>query len=151
MGLDQYDSGELSLRRFETKAKQHLARAYENAYSLGSGGYIDEEFIQEALEKEYGFLRSMFRDIKNETTSMGISRRISMYADKLSSVYDAARVRDQGRGKKIYWRLGLTDKNCPGCIAMADGSPYTYKTLKTYPRAGDTQCLTNCQCELFFE
>lgn len=149
--LDMYESGQLTARRFETRIKSQLARAYEEAYAQGSGGYIDEDYIQTQLEKEYGFLRSMFRDIHSEQLRMPLSQRLGMYADKVGSIYYAGRVRENSQGKNIIWNLGATDQNCEDCIKMANGSPYSPKRLKTYPGAGDTKCLTNCQCWLEFE
>lgn len=41
--------------------------------------------------------------------------------------------------------------NCPDCIELAEGSPYSYDELPTIPAAGDTVCLSNCACSLVIE
>jgi len=43
---------------------------------------------------------------------------------------------------------GIVVHNCPDCIEMSMGSPYRPDTLPTTPGAGDTKCLSNCQCNL---
>lgn len=148
--LDEYELGKISARRLETRLKKRLAKAYEDVYALGSQGYLDEDFIQAQLEKEYGFLRSLFIDIRKDQTHMPLDQRLSMYADKLDSVYWSARVREKSRGKEIHWNLGESDKNCEDCVTLASNSPYTRDTLPTYPAAGDTKCLTSCHCYLTF-
>jgi hypothetical protein len=56
-------------------------------------------------------------------------------------------VEKQPEGTRFRWVLGKAE-HCPDCIVLASQSPFTKQSLPTVPKAGATQCRSNCKCKL---
>jgi hypothetical protein len=52
---------------------------------------------------------------------------------------------------EIHWEIDTSAENCEDCLRHRAGSPYTWERLPTYPRAGETRCVTGCRCKLIAE
>ena len=70
-----------------------------------------------------------------------------MYGDWLDSLFVEGAISQIPLSMLIYWTLHPAE-HCVNCLELAAGSPYTKETLPTFPKRGDTQCLTNCKCTL---
>lgn len=109
---------------------------------------VDGAWLKTAMTHEMRYLNKFIEAIIEDTSTMAVSRRLGMYVDSLSSFYDSARVIGLPKNTLLYW-TGPGDKNtCLGCKYMFENSPFTKYTLPTTPRAGATQCLTNCRDRL---
>lgn len=109
---------------------------------------VDGAWLKTAMTHEMRYLNKFLDSILEDTGVMPVSRRLGMYVDSLSSFYDSARVIGLPKNTMLYW-TGPGDKaTCPGCKYMFENSPFTKYTLPTTPRAGATQCLTNCRDRL---
>jgi len=82
-------------------------------------------------------------------------KRIGYYADSLRSMGYNGMVAGAGTLLNIFWVLdklsGRRSPHCEDCVMIAAGNPYSWQTLPTTPRAGDTQCLFRCYCGLEFQ
>jgi len=80
------------------------------------------------------------------------TKRMGYYADSLRSMGYNGMVAGAGTLLNIFWVLdklsGRRSPHCEDCIMIAAGNPYSWQTLPTTPRAGDTQCLFRCYCGL---
>lgn len=83
------------------------------------------------------------------------AKRMGYYADSLRSMGYNGMVAGAGTLLNIYWVMdklsGRRSPHCEDCIMIAAGNPYSWQTLPTTPRAGDTQCLFRCYCGLEFQ
>ena len=83
------------------------------------------------------------------------AKRMGYYADSLRGMGYNGMVAGAGTLLNIYWVLdklsGRRSPHCEDCIMIAAGNPYSWQTLPTTPRAGDTQCLFRCYCGLEFQ
>lgn len=73
--------------------------------------------------------------------------RVDLYADRANGTANQAMIQMLGDDEKIYWRL-VDAEHCADCPGLADGSPYTRKTLPCVPKDGSTECGEGCQCYL---
>jgi len=83
------------------------------------------------------------------------AKRMGYYADSLRSMGYNGMMAGAGTLLNIYWVLdklsGRRSPHCEDCVMIAAGNPYSWQTLLTTPRAGDTQCLFRCYCGLEFQ
>jgi len=83
------------------------------------------------------------------------AKRMGYYADSLRSMGYNGMVAGAGTLLNIFWVLdklsGRRSPHCEDCVMIAAGNPYSWQTLPTTPRAGDTQCLFRCYCGLEFQ
>jgi len=154
--MQQLDEGKISLTQLEWALKVELAGAYQDAYVLGqravgyTGDLMDEDiaFLKSFRRTENQYLRNFMGAIAADKLVMDKMDRIKMYVDTVGSVFEHARAEAAPPWVKIYWVPTMGAKHCPDCLKLAVGSPYTKESLPTTPRAGDTQCLSNCKCKL---
>ena len=80
------------------------------------------------------------------------TKRIGYYGDSLRSMGYNGMVAGAGTLLNIYWVMdklsGRRSPHCEDCVMISAGNPYSWQTLPTTPRAGDTQCLFRCYCGL---
>lgn len=148
-----------ALRREMTRAiKSH----YYNAFKLGLQGaglkhamnfteirLTQEEraWVESAWQHEARYFARFFDDIVRDKSRTNVYRRIDMYVDTINSIYHAGVVRATPVDTIWHWILHPAE-HCDGCKLLAKYSPYTKFTLPTTPKAGATQCLSNCKCLL---
>ena len=108
----------------------------------------DDKWLKGAMAHEVRFLNSFMRAVVGQTYKMALDQRVEMYVRSLESFFDNARVIGMPPGTLIHWTGPWDDRSCPGCNYMFKNNPYTKYTLPTVPRAGMTQCLTNCRDRL---
>ncbi len=113
----------------------------------------DEAIIEENIQRQFTFLDrylDVVRERKEEEKPSEVYNqwRGGLYARSLRSMQQRGILSGADPDDVIQWHLNPMADHCPDCIPIAAGSPYTLETLPTTPAAGDTQCLTNCQCYL---
>lgn len=154
-------SGFMSLYR---PMLDELANAHGNASHLGrrQTGILtpmngnDIAFGRAAAIEQAPYLQNFLRDLDNGryTNADGtlnvraIEARWKLYQNRIIGSANEAFALALPQGMKIWWRRGGAENSCLTCPKLEAGSPYTTATLPTYPRAGGTQCGTNCKCYL---
>lgn len=106
--------------------------------------------IGQQVGKEVGFMSNFADDVLNQNGRLSYKRRLKMYSDGLNAVFISGQMVYIPEDSTIHWVLGNTDKHCVDCLSYAFNSPYTKKNLPTVPKAGASQCLSNCRCHLKF-
>lgn len=142
--------------------KEELRKLYHEAYALGlkgsttglhpSGDIIspeDRRWVDSAFTHEMRFFNNFLDQISSgEVTLPQIDNRIEMYLNAVRGVYDSGRVIGSHPNSLIYWVYNPEAHHCMSCLYLRDHSPYTKRTIPTTPRAGATECLSNCKCHL---
>jgi hypothetical protein len=110
--------------------------------------YINN-FMRDVKAGRYGSTDNAFdsTDVKQNQ----IINRAAMHSNHLIAVANERFALALGDNEKIWWELGGNENHCEDCPALAEASPYTKNTLPTYPREGDTQCMSFCYCYLHTE
>jgi len=118
----------------------------------------DLSFINKARRAEAKFFQRFLRDIKDPLHGAPkgtLGRRIKAhdymnrggyYAKSAKAQMFNGMVAGAGQNLIIHWKLGTPQgDHCDVCPIYANRQ-WTWKTLPTVPRAGDTPCLFNCYC-----
>lgn len=83
------------------------------------------------------------------------TQRVGYYADSLRGMGFNGMVAGAGTLLNIFWVLdklvGRRTDHCDDCVRISAGNPYSWQTLPTTPRAGDTECKYRCYCGLEFQ
>jgi len=120
----------------------------------------DLSFINKARRAEAKHFQRFLRDIKDPLHGAPKGtpgRRIKVhdymsrggyYAKSAKAQMFNGMVAGAGQNLIIHWKLGTPQgDHCDVCPIYANRQ-WTWKTLPTVPRAGDTPCLFNCYCHL---
>lgn len=109
----------------------------------------DMAFISKARRFEAQFFQRFLGDMRdpNFRPTHPFLARAEYYAESAKAQFYNGLVAGAGHEVELYWTLGIAE-HCDDCIQLSSGNPYTWETLPTTPRAGDTECLMNCQCHL---
>lgn len=142
---------------FSLLTDAHARATYVGRYRAGDVAPIDEDdrrFAEEVMRGEDAFL-ARFEDAlrsgryTREDGSLkqsAILSRLSLYRDRVGGTANEAFA--LAAGGLLHWRLGEEAVHCPECPKLAEGSPYPWDQIPTYPRAGETTCLSRCRCRL---
>lgn len=151
-----------SVEAFEEELLDHLQEAHTRGVVLGrrwagdrSPRELDDELLAgRHVEREMVYLAQFVDDIRSGRYdddaggyTTGLDARANLYGHKVGGTVSEAFVLASPAGEEYDWVM-LADEHCKDCPRIAGGGPYTASTLPTYPRAGETQCLTNCKCVL---
>lgn len=155
--VSKLQAKEITKNQFMNSAHKLFKAGYEKAYRLGTNAsglefvdlpQADLSWLGKARAHEYKFMDKFADDVINGRGSMAYDARANMYVDTIDSMFDAGRVDAYPNDyTQVYWELG-GGESCGDCIDLAMHSPYTPDTLPTTPRAGNTRCLSNCNCSL---
>jgi hypothetical protein len=155
----EYGSGTLTARGFGDRVSVLLEDAHTHAAVLGrhrAGDLApletdDREFARVVVDGEAEFLHAFVKDLAGGRYSTedgedlgAIGRRAGLYAHRLTGTANEALFRSLDP-EAIYWRLGASD-HCGDCLELAARSPYTVKTIPTYPGQNATICIFSCHC-----
>ncbi len=108
----------------------------------------EKRFISYQVGQEMKFMSKFADDIINGNGKMPYNRRLKMYSDSLTPMFEFGNVTYLPEDVLIEWILGITDKHCIDCLNLASNSPYKKKNLPAVPKSGNTRCLSNCCCSL---
>jgi hypothetical protein len=138
---------------FDQASHDLISRNFEKAYSLNIRRTLsdgDLEYLSRAVTDEMKYARQFGRDIEAGALRMPRVQRAGMYGNTLDGIGTHALVEREPDDVRIYWKLGDAE-HCVDCLILASQSPYTKLDLPTTPRAGATQCVSNCRCRLVFK
>ena len=131
--------------------RSQIKREYIRQYILGKGGLeqmtqVDWGSIGGMLKEQYGWLNG-FTDALPELSEGQITARSKMYINSAREAYERARARvavDAGYDEE-HWVLNIFADHCPDCEEFELRG---WQPIGTFPMpgAGETVCLTNCQC-----
>ena len=140
------------------RSRKIFKAGYERAYRLGTDAAgldfmklpkEDLRWLARARSHEYKFLNKFADDIVAKRGTMSYRDRAAMYVGNIDGMFDAGRVDGYpNESTWVYWELGASKQPCGDCIDLAMHSPYRPDQLPTTPRAGNTKCLSNCNCSL---
>ena len=163
-------SGQLNYTQALGRWKQFTGQFYidffkSGAMSMGNPFYAemgptrrDLAIISRARRYEEKFFKRYLNDIIKQRSGKftpadearwarhPLDVRSGYYADSGKAQFYNGMVAGAGDDVEIFWRLGIAE-HCDLCPIYAQRS-YTWSTLPTIPRSGDTPCLFNCKCEL---
>jgi hypothetical protein len=141
----------ISHKKFIESARNEISKSFRAAYEMTKKNLTpgDLEYLRRAVEAEVKFATKFANDIVAGTTHMSIDRRAAMYGRSVEGIGWNASVENQKDDVVIEWKLGDAE-HCVSCISLAANSPYTKRNLPTTPRAGDTECASNCKCYLVY-
>lgn len=156
--VDDLADSKITKNQFMNRAHKIFKDGYETAYRLGTDASgldffklpsEDIRWLKRARSYEYKFLDKFADKLADaDGARPSFHGRAQMYADTMDSMFDAGRVDAYpNESTKIWWELNPA-KHCEDCLEMSMGSPYRPDNLPTTPGAGDTKCLSNCQCNL---
>lgn len=144
-------AGSITLPQWQVAVSQSLADAHlaQSMFAVGGRANMTQANygrVGGVLRDEYRYLANFAADISSGRISEAQAlARIRQYGNATYQSYwrEYANVTEGN----IYWRLSVAE-HCGDCVANAAGSPYTSRTIPTYPGAGATQCRGNCRCYL---
>jgi hypothetical protein len=158
--LSQFVSdGLINVDDWNKSFREEIKGEYIRQYLTGRGGLeqmtqADWGSVGGMLKEQYSYLEGFSQDIASGNLSEAqIEARSQMYINSAREAFERAKERvvaDLGFDM-VNWVLNPNLENCDDCVAFAnmgtvpvDEDPYN----GAYPGSGDTQCLTNCGCEL---
>lgn len=153
--MRDFMSSNLNMNNYLSGQKDLISSSFKDAFILGKSFGLGKDsplddaerrFIVYQTTKEMQFMTNFANDIQNKSGKMSYDKRMKMYSDSLNAMFGFGRLVYLPEDVKIYWKLGVTDKHCLDCLLIAAKNPYTKKTLPTFPKAGDTACISNCLC-----
>lgn len=137
--------------RLSNELKTGLDDAYQKAYEMGAGtkdiSKKERAWLEEVRDKQFAYLDGFLSDVNADEGRMMYSQRLTMYTEKVDSMYWSGAVKSLEEGTLIYW-VTMPGENCEDCLELEENGPYTPEELPTVPRIGDTQCIGNCHCLL---
>jgi len=159
--LADFQAGKIDHRQALLKFRNTATTTYRSAFRLGAmragNPYykdigltaVDAKFAVAARRAEERFFNRFLTQTARGTSRLDPMTRVSNYAKSLDAQFWNGYVAGSPETVQIHWELGLpSGDHCGDCEEIAAHSPYNRNTLPTVPRAGDTQCLHQCYCQL---
>lgn len=148
-------SGQLTTQQWAESLAVELRRAHTQAYALGRGGWqrmtaADRAAVTARLRSEFGYLRQFAVDVQSGGMSEAqIRARAEMYANHLRvSYWEGSRRAKEDAGFVEERRVMSQSEHCSDCEDYASEG---WKPLNYFPAPGlDSQCLSNCKCNMEF-
>ena len=146
---------EVYLKNQKANIKEHFTKSFMAGKVFSQSSELklsDDErrFIAYQTGQEMQYMSKFADDIVNGSGRMNYKQRMNMYADGVNPMFEFGNLAYLPEDIVIEWVLGRTDKHCIDCLSFAYGSPYTKKTLPGVPRSGNSRCLSNCRCTIFY-
>lgn len=155
-----FTDGKIDKDKYLDLQKNNIKQAFNDSYLLGklysqntetSITQQEERMLNTLVRSELDFMERFANDVINKQGKMSYTKRLNMYVNSLVAVFTSGKMAYIPEDSIIYWKLGSNDKHCVTCLSLSANSPYTKKNLPTVPKAGHTQCLSNCNCYLEYE
>lgn len=160
--FDRYGAGRIHLEDLHSNLRDVLANGHARAAYLGRSragdtSPFDEDdraFGGHVADGEQAWLEPFMEDVRagrygtEELDLEAISRRSAFYALKLRGTALEAWALTMDPETLIYWRTNDESLHCETCPYLEAHGPYKASDMPTYPAAGSTDCLTECNCDL---
>lgn len=150
--------GDLSARQWLTAMREEIKGETIRQYMLGKGGRGSMEAadwgrVGGLLSEQYKYLDNFYDQVAaGEVSAAEMARRAQMYIGSAREAYERGHFEAmRSRRSQVKWNLGQTEQHCSGCTDLAAQDWMELEELPTYPCAGDTECLTNCDCYLTYQ
>lgn len=160
---ERVSDGTISPGAWREAVRQEIKDNYLDQYFLGIGGrermtQADWGRAGSMIKEQYQYLEGFHDQVAAEELSQGqIYARARMYVNSSREAYEKAlSIAAEDRPYTEHrWDLGAAE-HCDDCVAIASegwlpiDQPFVSPSTgaETVPGAGDTICLTNCQCHL---
>ncbi len=117
----------------------------------------DAQFARTVMGEQAPYITRLMTQLANGDLKLaddgvsltdGLANRIALYAKRVRGTGEEAWRLALPPETLINWALGFAEEHCPDCPVLAREGPYRADALPTTPGAGDTQCLSACQCFL---
>ena len=167
--VSDYQLGIVDMETAIAKWKEFTGTHYKSLFQAGAAAAGNPFYAQmELTSKDLSFISSARRAEGTHLKSFLLKMNEPGYDDSKSALLHPPLQRSQyyvesgkaqffngmingaGEAVKIHWVLGPVEKHCHDCPDLASKT-WTWKTIPTVPRAGDTECLFRCACNLEFE
>ena len=111
-----------------------------------------QTYLRNASAEEVGYFNTFLRQFQLDARlRQDPSARVAAYSRTLDGIAAAGALAATPDLTIIQWKVNPLAESCTGCLWLGANGPYTRENLPTTPRAGDTQCFSNCKCELVME
>lgn len=151
--------GDISPDDFHARGWDEIRGEHIRQYLLGRGG------LGSMTSEDYGSIGGMLSEQRRYwdgfydeiaaggLTAAVIAMRAKMYISAAREAYERGHQRAAKAGGKtrVRWNLGSTEDHCSDCLDLSAQGWMPIEELPTFPCAGATQCLTNCDCGLTYE
>lgn len=151
-------------RVVERDARAVIRDAYRQAWQTGreaAGNFApmgtdEQKQLERMYRAQQNYWLNLLKDRSNGTGQMDFGQRTNMYGNALRAAFWAGQVLADLSGD-VFWKWRLSDReNCGDCLKLArsgrfGSGVYSARELArmgVFPGSGDTQCLTQCGCEL---
>jgi len=163
--INKFQNGKLSWANAMKQFKSMTGANYKDLFKAGAmsvgNEYYDKlgmtrrdiSFLNKARRNEMKYFKRFLNDIKNplHKPRHPYLKRAGYYSNTGKAQFYNGMLAGAGDKVWIYWRLGVPQlEHCDVCPILSK-KRYTWKTLPTTPRAGDTPCLFRCYCRLEFK
>lgn len=137
-----------------TAFKQELKEEYIRQYIAGRGGLPQMEQsdwgrLGQLIREQYRFADKFATDLSSLTEAQA-TVRAGLYAESAHNGFHVGMrqaVIKSGQFTEEFWELGSTE-HCDGCETLNSKGWVPVGELGTTPRAGDTECLVHCGCNI---
>jgi hypothetical protein len=159
--LNQARSGQVRRELALRDLKEDFKKLYYESFQLGIRGSTshlnplevmtpaDRQWVDSAFIHEMRFFNRFVNQVLvGQLTPGQVDWRLRMYMNTVRGIYEGGRVIGTAPNTLIYWVYNPEAQHCESCLYLRDHSPYTKSTLPTTPRAGATECISNCKCHL---
>jgi hypothetical protein len=155
-----FDFAAASDAAFNAFAENHAHAAYAGRNLAGATdayGELDIAVGQLIAEEQAQYFETILRDalagkFNNEDGELDLEAlegRADRFTARLRGTANESWINALDSEEDVYWVLGSPPSgSCSVCPDLADNSPYKVTELPTYPGAGETPCMFNCDCTL---
>jgi hypothetical protein len=151
--------GKMSPGDWEQRMRDEIKGEYIRQYLLGHGGRetmskSDWGKIGSMIKEQYTYLKGFANEVAaGNLTDAQIAQRSAMYINSGREAFEKANalIAKKAGYIQVHWNVDPSVENCEDCLAFeamgwanVEDDPYD----GAVPGSGETQCLTNCHCEL---
>ncbi len=149
---------DISPKTFGDELWTLIVDAYLVSFLVGRGGLgsvadDDWEIVGEGLVGQRGYLDNFVKQLAAGDMPEGtINNRATMYILSSGAMYEFGRRRAMivsGNYSEELWELSDAE-HCGDCSSLNALGWQPIGSLPTLPRAGSTQCLSNCKCNISY-
>jgi hypothetical protein len=153
---EQFKASKLSPKEFGTLFKQEIKDEFIRQYLTGRGGIgvmtpSDWGRVGRAIQTQYKYADRFVKEL-SDLSEAAIINRANLYTKAAGNAFELGQREAYKKSSQFteeYWQLGDTE-HCPDCIDLNGKGWVKIGELPTVPRAGDTQCLSNCTCFIIY-